>query len=190
MRERSMDALQQRQKQRRWQPPPPRLSRGRALLLCVLLHAALQQAAAVKRTMPMIGMDEDGDELVNDATPATTPPRNALRSMISAFLSGDSHAAAAPAPAASLTPVDREFARQAVFQDADRLMDDLNGGDALNQTEKLARTPNIIGSGGGTGLMSYHGGRIVSTPLQVYFIMCASYPGTHAHLADTAPLII
>lgn len=140
---------------------------ARILALTLLLHislAPIQHVDAVKRTMPMIGMDEDGEES-EDTTPATTQPRNALRSMINSFLTPST-----PSQFQAMSPVDREYARQAQYPAGD--MSDLNGGD--DEGSKGARTPNVLGSGGSTGVMSYHGGKIVSTPLQVYLIMCAA----------------
>lgn len=73
-----------------------------------------------------------------------------------------------------MNPVDREHQRQALFaKDAD-VMTDLNGGDdkVPKNVSKEAMIPNGIGSTlGASGVMSYHGGKIVSTPLSVYLIM-------------------
>ena len=50
-------------------------------------HLCLREVAAVKRTMPMIGMDEDGEEIdPEDDIPATQQPRNAVQSLISGLL--------------------------------------------------------------------------------------------------------
>ena len=143
----------------------PRLAWSRIFAISLLLHislAPLQHVAAVKRTMPMIGMDEDGEES-DDDTPATTQPRNALRTMVNSFLTPS-----APNQFKALSPIDREYARQAQFPGADQ--SDLNGGDDAGS--KGARTPNVLGSGGQAAVMSYHGGKIVTTSLQVYLIMC------------------
>lgn len=134
------------------------------LALSLLLHislAPLQHVVAVKRTMPMIGMDEDGEESEDD-TPATTEPRNALRTLVNSFLTPS-----APSQFKAMSPVDREYARQAEFPNADH--SDLNGGDDAGS--KNARTPNMLGSGSTAAVMSYHGGKIVTTSLQVYLIM-------------------
>lgn len=142
-----------------------RLACSRIFALILLLHislAPLQHVAAVKRTMPMIGMDEDGEES-EDTTPATTQPRNALRTLVNSFLTPS-----APNQFKAMSPVDREYARQAQFPGADQ--SDLNGGDDAGS--KNARTPNVLGSGGTAAVMSYHGGKIVTTSLQVYLIMC------------------
>ena len=143
-----------------------RLASSRILAISLLLHISLapfQHVAAVKRTMPMIGMDEDGEES-DDNTPATTQPRNALRSMVNSFLTPST-----PNQFKAMSPVDREYARQAAYPGADS--SDLNGGD--DKGSKEARTPNVVGSGGGSATMSYHGGKIVTSSLQVYLIMCA-----------------
>lgn len=142
-----------------------RLTPSRMLAISLLLHislAPLQHVAAVKRTMPMIGMDEDGEES-DDDTPATTQPRNALRSMINSFLTPST-----PTQFKAMSPVEREYARQAQYPGADS--SDVNGGDDAGS--KGARTPNVLGTGGGAATMSYHGGKIVTNPLQVYLIMC------------------
>ena len=62
-------------------------------LPCVLLvvMAATQcvhQAAAVKRTMPMLGMDEEGEEVDSDEDdlPATEQPRSAVQALINGLL--------------------------------------------------------------------------------------------------------
>ncbi len=115
---------------------------------------------------------------------------------VAAFLSGSTKvpgsAYLAPAPRAALaphgggvrqqyrplTPVEREWARQQADPGAGDA-GDLNGGD--DKTEKTAtRIPNGIGGvGGRSGVMSYHGGKIVANSLQVYLIMCApTSPGS------------
>ncbi len=151
---------------------PRRLTPSCILAISLLLHislAPLQHVGAVKRTMPMIGMDEDGEES-DDDTPATTQPRNALRSMVNSFLTPS-----APNQFTAMSPVEREYERQAKYPTADS--SDLNGGD--DKGSKGARTPNVLGSGGSAAVMSYHGGKIVTSSLQVYLIMCASPASFH-----------
>ena len=59
----------------------------RSLLIVLAAHLCLREVAAVKRTMPMIGMDEEGEEVdPEDDMPATQQPRNALKSMVDGFL--------------------------------------------------------------------------------------------------------
>ena len=58
-----------------------------SMLIVMAVHLCLREASAVKRTMPMIGMDEDGEEMDPDEDiPATQQPRNALQSLISGLL--------------------------------------------------------------------------------------------------------
>ena len=58
-----------------------------SVLIVMAVQLCLREASAVKRTMPMIGMDEDGEEIDPDEdTPATQQPRNALQSLISGLL--------------------------------------------------------------------------------------------------------
>lgn len=57
------------------------------LLVIMAAHLCLHEVVAVKRTMPMIGMGEDGEEVdPEDDLPATQQPRNALQSLIDGFL--------------------------------------------------------------------------------------------------------
>lgn len=57
------------------------------LLLVMAASQCMHQIAAVKRTMPMIGMDEEGEEAdTEDDAPATQQPRNALQALINGFL--------------------------------------------------------------------------------------------------------
>ena len=68
------------------------LVRGRlilqwSVLIVIAVQLSLREASAVKRTMPMIGMDEEGEQLDPDEdVPATQQPRNALQSLISGLL--------------------------------------------------------------------------------------------------------
>jgi hypothetical protein len=175
---------------------------ARSLALCLLLHvllAPLREVAAVKRTMPMIGMDEEDeeheereeeDERAEHAAQAPAPsqqqqPKTSLRNKVSAFLSGHAQQQPRNVSAAPITPVQRELARQVAY-DADS---DLNGGD--DRSSNLARTPNIVGSGVRGGVMSYHGGKIISSALSVYLVMCARnapLPSRHAALMAHAPI--
>ena len=72
-----------------------------------------------------------------------------------------------------ITPVQREHQRQAQFAGASDFMDDLHAGDdkGFKNVSNQAIIPNGMGSRMGGGFMSYHGGKIVSTPLTVYLIM-------------------
>ena len=64
-----------------------RLSLQWSVMIVMAVHLCLREASAVKRTMPMIGMDEDGEEIDPDEDiPATQQPRNALQSLISGLL--------------------------------------------------------------------------------------------------------
>lgn len=64
-----------------------RLSLQWSVMIVMAVHLYLREASAVKRTMPMIGMDEDGEEIDPDKDiPATQQPRNALQSLISGLL--------------------------------------------------------------------------------------------------------
>lgn len=145
-----------------------------SILLCMLLHislACIDQVAAVKRTMPMIGMDEEEEgEEQKEAEVTYSFPRSSgsWRSAINSFLGG---AVTVSAPFQAMSPVEREYQRQLAFPSGE-VMGDLNGGDDNEEGKnKNARIPNVLGSGRGTGVMSYHGGKIVSTPLKVFFIM-------------------
>ena len=148
----------------------PRRSRhaARSLALCLLLHvllAPLREVAAVKRTMPMIGMDEEDEEHEEheereeeetkrgeQAMPQQQQqPKTSLRNKVTAFLSGHEPPRNATAAQAPISPVQRELARQIAY-DADS---DLNGADDAGS--KDARTPNVVGSGVRGGVMSYHG---------------------------------
>ena len=68
-----------------------------------------------------------------------------------------------------ISPVQREHLRQAQFASALDVMDDINGGD--DKTSNKAMIPNGKGTTSSSGIMSYHGGKIVSQPLSVYLIM-------------------
>ena len=68
-----------------------------------------------------------------------------------------------------INPVQREHLRQAQFAGALDVMSDINGGD--DKTSNKAMIPNGIGTTSSSGIMSYHGGKIVSQPLSVYLIM-------------------
>lgn len=58
-----------------------------SLFVVLAAHLCLREVAAVKRTMPMIGMGEDGEEIdPEDDIPATQQPRNAVQSLISGLL--------------------------------------------------------------------------------------------------------
>ena len=58
-----------------------------SLLVIMAASLCLHEVVGVKRTMPMIGMDEDGEEVdPEDDLPATQQPRNALQSLIDGFL--------------------------------------------------------------------------------------------------------
>jgi hypothetical protein len=58
-----------------------------SLLVVLAAHLCLREVAAVKRAMPMIGMDEDGEEIdPEDDIPATQQPRNAVQSLIGSLL--------------------------------------------------------------------------------------------------------
>ena len=58
-----------------------------SVLIVMAVQLCLREASAVKRTMPMIGMDEDGEEIDPDEDIlATQQPRNALQSLISGLL--------------------------------------------------------------------------------------------------------
>ena len=47
----------------------------------------LHQASAEKRTMPMFGMDEEGEEVESEGDmPATQRPRSAAQALINGFL--------------------------------------------------------------------------------------------------------
>ena len=57
------------------------------VLIVMAASQCMHQVAAVKRTMPMIGMDEEGEEAdAEDDAPATQQPRNALQALINGFL--------------------------------------------------------------------------------------------------------
>ena len=57
------------------------------LLLIMAASQCLHQAAAVKRTMPMIGEDEEGEEVdEEDDMPATQQPRSAVQALINGLL--------------------------------------------------------------------------------------------------------
>ncbi len=60
----------------------------RVLLVVMAASHCLQQAAAVKRTMPMLGMDEEGEEVDSDEDdmPATEQPRSAVQALINGLL--------------------------------------------------------------------------------------------------------
>ena len=60
----------------------------RLLLVVMAASQCLQQAAAVKRTMPMLGMDEEGEEVDadEDDMPATEQPRSAVQALINGLL--------------------------------------------------------------------------------------------------------
>ena len=159
---------------------------ARCLALCLLLHiclsALLQQVAAVKRTMPMIGMDEEdeegespGDDDDDDdadfaPSPAQLPQQGqkqagSLRSVVGAFLSGKVQPKNGTRQE-PLTPMQREIARQMAFDGSS----DVSGLDE-SAVSKEIMTPNARDSVGRGGVMSYHGGKVITQSLQVYLIM-------------------
>lgn len=92
-----------------------------SILLCILLHVSLScigQVAAVKRTMPMIGMEEEeegerpDDEATSPAAAETPQSSRSFRSMINSFLSG---AVTTSVPFQATSPVEREYARQVKY---------------------------------------------------------------------------
>lgn len=57
------------------------------LLFVMAASQSLHQVTAVKRTMPMIGMDEEGEEVDSeDEMPATEQPRSAVQALINGLL--------------------------------------------------------------------------------------------------------
>ena len=58
------------------------------LLVIMAASQCLHRVAAVKRTMPMLGMDEDGEEVDSDEDdmPATEQPRSAVQALINGLL--------------------------------------------------------------------------------------------------------
>ena len=168
------------------------------------LSALLQQVAAVKRTMPMIGMDEEdeehespGDDDDDDhlaPSPAQALQQRqkqtvSLRSPVGAFLSGQAQPKNGSRQG-SLNPVQREIARQMAYDGSS----DVSGLDDSAVAKDAMYAERARGSVGRGGVMSYHGGKVITGSLQVYLIMCAGRPsplailhGHSVHACGRAP---
>ena len=68
-----------------------------------------------------------------------------------------------------INPIEREHQRAAQDASASDVMSDINGGDDKGSNEAII--PNGVGTARTGGIMSYHGGKIVSSALSVYLIM-------------------